>query len=244
MHPALQSHAQAVWEGPCPTSVGPLAPDPSFPSPRLRRAWAMFGLDRPPPDTRPRVARYGSSLESLLAPGEIGAICGPSGAGKSTALLSAAAAARTRGHPVIIVDPDTALPHRPILDLVPGSLEGALRILARAGLSEVPLFGLRPRQLSGGQRFRLALALAMAAAERSGALLIIDELGSALDPTTGVCLAGLLRRWIRGPVRALCATTREDILDALGPDLLLDIPFCGEPILARRPPGGPHGDAA
>jgi ABC-type ATPase with predicted acetyltransferase domain len=197
----------------------------------------MFGLDRPPPDTRPRVARHAAILESLVGPGEIGAIAGPSGAGKSTALLAAGAAARARGRAVVVVDPDAALPDRPILDLVPGSLEGALRLLARAGLSEVPLFGLRPRQLSAGQRFRLALALAMSEAERSGGLLMIDELGSALDPTTGVCLARLLRRWVRGPVRALCATTRGEILESLGPDLLLDIPLAGEPILARRPTG-------
>lgn len=119
------------------------------------------------------------------------------------------------------VDPSAATRLPPI------SLEQVCHWLSLAGLNDAAVMLRKPEQLSEGQRHRLRLAQAMAIAERRPehwALLLVDEFGSTLDRVTAVGLARSLRRWIsQSRVCLIAATTHDDLLEALQPDVLVEL---------------------
>jgi ABC-type glutathione transport system ATPase component len=190
------------------------------------------------PGVHVRLAR---ELDKLLQPGQIALVTGPSGAGKSRVL---AALARRLGRHALQAATGTAKRRRgrPVVDLFSLPLTHTLGTLSRAGLAEARLLGLRPDQLSEGQRFRLALALAMARAgvrrprgdartgrPRAPLTLIADEFCSTLDRPTamGVCLA--LRRWAASApaLRIVVATAHDDVAEWLAPDVTLRAELVG-----------------
>jgi ABC-type ATPase with predicted acetyltransferase domain len=201
------------------------------PSPRLLEACAAFGLlvrhDRSRRDWRRKVARasrLATSLDRRLKPGAIALVTGASGCGKSTLINEFRRLVVARAGPVVMAgDVRPAHMHTPILDLIDGPIESSLGLLARAGLADATLLVRTPRELSEGQRARLRLALAMHRAPPR-ATIVVDEFTSTLDRTTARCVAAMTRRWIRGSLhRLIAATTREDIADALAPDVVVDI---------------------
>jgi energy-coupling factor transporter ATP-binding protein EcfA2 len=211
-------------------------------SPKLVRACAILGVT---PHVSPRArrevlagARAGARrLDRELRPGEIALITGPSGGGKSTLLAQLARPVRRRGHRVITVDPCRIVRSgASLIDFLPGSPEEAMRTLARAGLADATILARRPSELSEGQRFRLALALAMSRAGRGAATLLIDEFGSTLDRASGACLARTLARWTRSQsqVRVVCATAHDDLLTPLSPDVVARQPLRAPTELVRR----------
>ncbi|MEM1211867.1 MAG: ATP-binding cassette domain-containing protein [Planctomycetota bacterium] len=132
----------------------------------------------------------------------------------------------------------------------PAGLERALRLLSLAGLGDAFVMLRRPSELSDGQRARLRLALAMEAAEAEvsrgeltgegvelAALLVADEFGATLDRQTAVTLAASVRRFAdRCPVTVAVATTHDDLLEALSPDVLVYKPL-GEGVEVVRAGG-------
>jgi len=109
----------------------------------------------------------------------------------------------------------------------PATLEQVCRWLSLAGLNDAAVMLRKPSQLSEGQRHRLKLAQAMAVAERRPepwAVLLIDEFGSTLDRPTAFALARCVRRWVTGSdVCLVCATTHDDLLEPLWPDVLVEV---------------------
>src|SRR5206468_12943456 len=87
------------------------------------------------------------------------------------------------------------------------------------GLSEARLRLRTPGELSEGQRYRFRLAFALA----SGAPFIAaDEFSATLDRTLAKVVAFNVRKLVtRTGVGLLAATTHDDILDDLDPDLRL-----------------------
>jgi len=81
--------------------------------------------------------------------------------------------------------------------------------------------------LSEGQRHRLRLAQAIAVAERRPepwSVLLADEFGSSLDRTTAEAMARGVRRWVaRSRVCLVAATAHDDLLEPLGPDVLVEV---------------------
>jgi ABC-type ATPase with predicted acetyltransferase domain len=192
----------------------------------------MFGI-APHPDARAaQLRRAGDAAAEAFAralPARgVGLISGPSGAGKSTVLRRLAAQAHRRGTPVFAVTPAFALAteRRPPLDLLHGSFTDDIRLLCASGLAEAPLW-LRPtRALSEGQRARLALALAIAAARdrrATHAWLIADEFASSLDRASAMALALGWRRIVAAaPGCALAvASAHDDIERWLAPAVTL-----------------------
>ena len=114
-------------------------------------------------------------------------------------------------------------------DQVPGEaeLETACRWLSLAGLNDAAVMLRRPGELSEGQRYRLRLAQAIASAERrpeAWSVLLVDEFGSTLDRATAHALAQSVRRWVtRSNVCLVAATAHDDLLEPLGPDVLVDV---------------------
>ncbi|GGX84737.1 ABC transporter ATP-binding protein [Streptomyces minutiscleroticus] len=149
-----------------------------------------------------------------LPTGRVCAVVGPNGAGKSTALtLAAGLLAPTEGRITVLgTDPASARPRvghvaqgKPLYprltvaetlrvgaDLNPGTWDAATaeRVVAAGGLDPEA----RVRSLSGGQRTRVALALALG---KRPELLLLDEPMADLDP--------LARRELMGTLMAQAA---------------------------------------
>ncbi len=210
------------------------------PTERTLRACAAFGI------TLERAARTRSTLPAnglrlarlvvrRLRRGGVALLTGPSGSGKSSLLRLVQSALRTQGLAVLHAAPiDARTESRTVMDLLGGSVEDGLRALGVAGLADATLWPRTPAELSEGQRWRLALALAASRA-RPGSCIIADEFGSTLDRTTARCVAATLARWAaRTPgVRAVCATAHADLADALAPRLTIDLGLDGRARLHR-----------
>lgn len=162
------------------------------------------------------------TLRFTCAPGSITLITGPSGAGKTTLLREASEAARERGWRVIDAN-RTRLGNRTCVDLAGDEPEAALRRLSQAGLADAHCLARRPRDLSMGQRARLALAVALRQAEQTAqrvgtALIVVDEFAAMLDRATAHSVAATFGRAVRAAgVRAIVATAHQDLASALRP---------------------------
>ncbi|MEM6391177.1 MAG: ATP-binding cassette domain-containing protein [Planctomycetota bacterium] len=233
---------------------------PPTPSSRVLHAAAMFGLGI----DRSQTIGLIPETEIELSPHRLLFITGPSGSGKSTLLRRLAGASAERGLPVIDLDQLPEPGDRPLVDLLaadadgevdealdedfstpPAGLERALRLLSLAGLVDAFVILRRPGELSDGQRARLRLARAMEAAEAQitgaegtpAALLVADEFGATLDRQTAQTLAASVRRFANQcPVVVAVATTHDDLLEALSPDVLVYKPLGEglEVVLAER----------
>lgn len=169
---------------------------------------------------------------ALPTPGQILFITGPSGSGKSTLLCQY----RRLIAPARRIEIDRLpLARRPIVDLFRGlSLQETLLILSRVGLAEAHSYVLPPGKLSDGQRWRLRLALAVHHSNRLVArfaggcvCMLADEFAGLLDPVTTAVVAHALRRMIDANTRlsAIVASSRDDLLQPLKPDLVIRCDF-------------------
>lgn len=205
---------------------------PGAPSRRSCEAASRFGLLL---DEHARCEHRGA-VRIDAAPGTVTLFSGPSGAGKSTLLRAAGDALRARGVRVLSLD-DVRLRESPAVDLFPGSLDAALRALARVGLGQAGCFLRRPRELSEGQRWRLRLAAAMHRADGDGtpAALLIDECCAGLDPATalGVC-AAVRRAATAGGLRVLCASADPRVASMLDADEIVRLEPTGAASVDRR----------
>lgn len=221
--------------------------EPPQTSTRVRAARAAFGLP-PEPDTQQEqtmrntnAAWAALAIDITLKPGQTALIIGPSGSGKSTILERFQNATAS---PTITLPTDAALraTTSPIIDLIDAPLSSALAILARAGLADAQLLHRTAQTLSEGQRFRLRLALAMHAlerthrrhAERFGTpTLLADEFTSTLDRDTAHAVARAAKRWFNAAAypRLIAATAHDDILEPLTPDLLIHVPIAESPAI-------------
>ena len=196
-------------------------------SPRLRHAAAAFGLWLRPNRSaeRPRPSRaLIRSLVADLRAGRIICITGPSGAGKSSLLDSVVRAAAEAGMHCTSADRPRR-PDRLVADALGDSLESALALLADAGLAEASVLARRVRELSVGQKHRLALAQTLDRLP-AGGIVLCDDFTAPLDRPTACSLAAALARAARRRrLGALLASTHDDIRPYLSPDVLVEIPL-------------------
>lgn len=171
--------------------------------------------------------RLAGVLRRHLAPGVVVLVQGPSGAGKSSVLEALAHAC-----PGAVRVGRGPRGGRAVADCSADPLDRWLGTLSAAGLAEARLWLRRAAALSSGQRARLALALAMAHAERAlersgpgarpGPVLVADELGDGLDTPTRASVAVSLARWARRRrIAVVAAGSAEDLGRWLRPDVRL-----------------------
>lgn len=211
-------------------------------SPRVCMACAMFGLKLDAlPEPVPDAASTAELIDRHLLPGQIALVTGPSGSGKSTIVRHLAERLESRGLPVVVSGPcvgDGRIP-----DLFDLPLVETLSILGAAGLAEAPILLRRPGELSDGQRARLGLALALGHVQGQCSVepttIIFDEFVSTLDRVTAKSVATTLRRFVTRnlDIRVVCVTAHDDILETLGPWILIHQPL-GRPaaIITRGKP--------
>jgi len=118
------------------------------------------------------------------------------------------------------------------------ALKDVLHWLNLAGLNDAFVMLRDPSELSAGQRYRLKLAHAMASAQRRSApwsVVLADEFGAALDRMTAQAVARGVRKWAtREGMCVVIATTHDDLLEALYPDVLIEKGPAGEIAVAKR----------
>jgi len=203
-----------------------------------------------------------------VSDGEVVAVIGPSGAGKTTLMRAAArcvpgaiglSIARLARSPTpavscltMCIKPTgrrqsalTGLDHRG--RITDKGLRDRLRVLSYCGLAEAAALVAPARCLSGGQLYRLALAVAVwrAVGSRRPGLVLADEFAASLDRTTAEVLAAQVRKLVSNaaeafgqPLGMIVSTPRVELLDALAPDRVVVKPLA-EP--ARLIEGtGPH----
>lgn len=138
---------------------------------------------------------------------------------------------------------------RALVDCLDRPLDETLRLLSIAGLNDAFLFLRRPGELSDGQRYRLRLALALAA---GADVILIDEFCSTLDRTTARIIAWQVRKFAaRTGTAFIVATAHDDLFEDLRPDIYIEKLFGARvavsppapvsqarPVSQAGPPGG------
>ena len=175
-------------------------------------------------------------FELDVEPGDVIYVTGESGAGKSILLKAMARElSRHREFGGVITDREIEVKPGEILIHGVGRDAGeAMKILSMVGLNEAYLFLRRYRELSEGQKYRYKLAKAFWSDKKT---LIFDEFCSTLDRVTARIVAYLAQKFCRRNGRTLiAASTHEDLIEDLNPDLVVWKGFGPEVKVSRRKP--------
>jgi uncharacterized protein len=205
----------------------------TVPSERVLQAAAMFGLGV---DEARELSIIPACVMRIVFPGIV-FITGPSGGGKSMILALVETELKAKGVTVmrsadLVRNEDDVDDDRPIVERIGQTLDGAMAVLSRVGLSDAFVMLRRGSELSDGQRARFEMARLIEMAEDAAArgervAILIDEFAAALDRVTAKTIARNLRKWISrcGELsREIClivATTHDDLLEPLHPDVLV-----------------------
>lgn len=158
-------------------------------------------------------------FELDIVPGDVVYITGQSGSGK-TVLLNQCMAALIKDEQYVSNIDDVELLEVPLVDQVGDTTKEALEILSRVGLNDAYLFIRKPSELSDGQRYRLRLAHLINQPDVN--VWVADEFGAVLDRVTAKIVAFSLQKHARKLGKTLIvATTHDDLLEELGPSLVV-----------------------
>lgn len=192
------------------------------PSARVLEIAAMFGLGLD--DQRDVTIIPSRTIEIPIEKGGIIFVTGSSGGGKSTLLRIIAAACQDQNLKVLRFDELPKLKDESLVDVFDLPFDQTMAILAQVGLGDAFVMLRRPCELSDGQYHRLKLAqlLHIVGQSEAPAIVLADEFGATLDRLTATIIAAAVRRWVRRTgCTFICATTHDDLLEALEPETLI-----------------------
>lgn len=162
--------------------------------------------------------------ENVDLPIEVGqVVCftGSSGSGKSSLMRAVAAQLQN----VVNID-DLDLGSLPLIDGLECPFNETMQWLSLCGLSEAQLMLRTPAELSDGQRYRYRLAKGLALQPD---WLMADEFTATLDRVLARVIACNIRKLAtRQQIGFLLATTHQDMLEELQPDLHIECDLGGE----------------
>ena len=204
---------------PAPSPAEPRDPPSRAERRRARRSAALRleGVWHEPRDG-PALLR---GIDLTVAPGELVALMGRNGAGKSTLLRHAAALLRpTRGRihaagrvALLLQHPGDYVLHERVADEAPAA---ALRAVGLEALGDR-----HPRDLSGGERERLALAVALGDGAAPLAAVCLDEPTRGMDRLAKADLARRLAGMAAGGSAVLVATHDAEFAATLAERVVL-----------------------
>lgn len=161
-------------------------------------------------------------LELDIEPGDVVYITGQSGGGKSVLLRELSAQMAGEGRSVVNLD-TIEFKNEPLIDQIGKDTNDGIRLMGLAGINDAYLWVRTPYELSDGQRYRFRLAKAM---EVRAQVWIADEFLAVLDRTAANVVAFSLQKAARREgATLLVATTHTDMVDNLGPDLVVEKRF-------------------
>jgi ABC-type ATPase with predicted acetyltransferase domain len=168
-----------------------------------------------------------------VKPGDVVYINGQSGSGKSSLLRELAGCEADNGMSVANLD-DVQFEDKPVISQIGRTMEEATKLLALAGLSDAYLYVRKPKELSDGQKYRFRLAKLL---ESNADTWIADEFGAVLDRVTAQVVANNIARTARQFGKTLIvATTHTDLVEAMGPSLLIQKRFGDKIEVSRHDP--------
>lgn len=157
-------------------------------------------------------------LQIDVKQGDVVYITGQSGSGKSLLLRDLSAQMTEAGLKVADLN-KIELEERPVVELLGGSTNEALDLLAKAGISDAWIYIRKPSELSDGQRYRLKLAMLM---DSDADVWIADEFGAVLDRVTARVVAFSMQKVSRRAGKTfMVATTHDDMVAELAPNLTI-----------------------
>lgn len=171
-----------------------------------------------------------------INPGDIVYITGESGGGKSTLLKEIERKLRrSKEFRQILNMAELSISEDEILIHGIGKdAYEAMKLLNYVGLGEAFLYVRRFKELSDGQRYRYMLAKALFSGAKT---IIMDEFLATLDRITAKVVAYLTQKIARKMgLTIIAASTHEDIIQDLNPDLLIVKRFGTDIEITRREP--------
>lgn len=146
--------------------------------------------------------------------GDIVLVTGDSGSGKSVLVK---AIKQDLGDEAADTRDLNINPEAPIIETVGKNTKEAIEILSKVGLNDAFLFLRTYNQLSDGQKHRYQIARL---AESGKKWWLLDEFCSVLDRDTAKIVSFNLQRFARKlGVTVVCATTHDDLVEDLAPDV-------------------------
>jgi uncharacterized protein len=154
--------------------------------------------------------------------GDIVYITGQSGSGKSLLLRELTDQMRAEGKTVANIE-EVVLEEKPLIDQLGKNMNEAIELLSRAGINDAYLAVRKPSELSDGQRYRFRLALLM---QTEADVWVCDEFGAVLDRVTARAVSFNAQKLARSrKITLMVATTHTDLIEELGPDLIVEKRF-------------------
>jgi len=180
----------------------------------------MFGLDLDRVNSNALCHKCQINLE----PGDICYITGPSGAGKSVLLRELYNLCSPQDR--INLNDVRLESDRCLIDCFEGGFLEGLKLLSKAGLSDVFAVLNRPDRLSDGQKYRYRLARALADGRK---IIFADEFCSSLDRITAAVIAHNIRKFAkRNNKTFVLASSHDDLLADLAADVVIIKHLTGE----------------
>lgn len=166
-----------------------------------------------------------SDLEIPVQDGEIVLFTGESGSGKSSLMKALRSSLETNGQRVVSLG-EIDLGKRLLVDSLDLPFEESLQLLSSCGLGEAHLLLRTPQELSDGQRYRFQLARALSTKSK---WILADEYTATLDRTLAKVISFNIRKSSdRSKTGFLLATTHDDIVSDLSPDVLVRCQLNGQ----------------